>query len=30
MNRQAGRSIVCSRCGTLGLWSEFVNIIDTL
>lgn len=30
MNRQAGRSIVCSRCGTYGLWAEFVNIIDTL
>ena len=30
MNRQMGRSIVCSRCGQLGEWGEFVNIIDKL
>lgn len=25
-----GKSMICTRCGTLGLWSEMVAIVSTL
>jgi hypothetical protein len=30
MNSRLGKSIICSRCGQQGEWSEFVNILDKL
>ena len=30
INGQLGRTMQCSRCGAVGEWSEFVNIIDAL
>lgn len=30
INGQLGRSMICSRCGQIGEWAEFVNIIDAL
>jgi hypothetical protein len=30
INRQMGNTIMCSRCGLHGPWTEFVQIVDTL
>lgn len=30
MNRANDRDLVCTRCGQLGSWREYVNIIDQL
>lgn len=30
INSQLGRAMQCSRCGTKGMWTDFVNILDAL
>ena len=30
LNGQLGRVMQCSRCGAVGEWAEFVNILDAL
>lgn len=30
INRQLGRTMQCSRCLQVGLWQDFVQIVDTL
>jgi hypothetical protein len=30
MNSMLNRAIVCSRCGEMGFWADFVKIVDSL